>query len=100
MGDVDADPEPEILTYKICEGDIFLLCSDGLCGYCKDSLIEKTMYRNYKNMELCQKALLKNALDTGGQDNISIVLCATLPLNSTKCRVGLKGKIKKFLAKL
>ena len=46
------------------------------------------------------KALLKNALDTGGQDNISIVLCATLPLNSTKCRVGLKGKIKKFLAKL
>lgn len=100
LGDVDADPEPEILTYKICEGDIFLLCSDGLCGYCKDSLIEKTMYRNYKNMELCQKALLKNALDTGGQDNISIVLCATLPLNSTKCRVGLKGKIKKFLAKL
>ena len=68
--------------------------------YCKDSLIEKTMYRNYKNMELCQKALLKNALDTGGQDNFSIVLCATLPLNSTKCRVGLKGKIKKFLAKL
>ena len=51
-------------------------------------------------MEQCQKALLKNALDTGGQDNISIVLCATLPLNSTKCRVGLKGKIKKFLAKL
>lgn len=100
LGDVDAEPEPEILIYKICEGDIFLLCSDGLCGYCKDSLIEKTMYRNYENIEQCQKALLKNALDTGGQDNISIVLCATLPLNSTKCRVGLKGKIKKFLAKL
>ncbi|MDN0022679.1 protein phosphatase 2C domain-containing protein [Prevotella lascolaii] len=100
LGDVDAEPEPEILIYKICEGDIFLLCSDGLCGYCKDSLIEKTMYRNYENIEQCQKALLKNALDTGGQDNISIVLCATLPLNSTKCSVGLKGKVKQLFAKL
>ena len=100
LGDVDAEPEPEILTYKICEGDIFLLCSDGLSGYCKDSLIEKTMYRNYGNIEQCQKALLKNALDTGGQDNISIVLCATLPLNSAKCSVGFKGKVKQLLAKL
>lgn len=58
------------------------------------------MYKNYENIEQCQKALLKSALDTGGQDNISIVLCATLPLDSQKYNVSFKGKVKQFFAKL
>lgn len=100
LGDVDAEPDPEIVTYNINDGDIFLLCSDGLCGYCRDSLIEKTMYRNYKDVEQCQKALLQNALDSGGQDNISIVLCATLPQNCKKSSISIKGKIKQFLSRI
>ncbi len=100
LGDVDADPDPEIITYKICDGDIFLLCSDGLCGFCNDSLIEKTMYRNYKDLKQCQKALLKNALDTGGQDNISIVLCSTISTNGKKHSIGFSGKIKKIISNL
>ena len=99
LGDVDAEAVPEIVTYTINDGDIFLLCSDGLCGYCRDSLIEKTMYRNYSDIEQCSKALLQNALDTGGQDNISIVLCATLPQNSKNLNIGLKGRIKQILSK-
>ena len=100
MGDVDADPDPEIVSYKIKDGDIFLLCSDGLCGFCDDSSIEKTMYRNYEDMEQCKKALLKNAMETGGQDNVSIVLCATLPQNAESSNIGIKGRIKRFLSKL
>ena len=100
LGDVDADPDPEVVSYKINDGDIFLLCSDGLCGFCDDLSIEKTMYRNYEDMEQCKKALLKNAMETGGQDNISIVLCATLSQDGENCNIGIKGRIKRFLSKL
>lgn len=100
LGDVDSDPEPEILTHNIKDGDIFLICSDGLCGYCRDKKIEKVMYRYYNNAEECQQSLLQLALKAGGQDNISISLCATLPENNKKPNVGLIGKIKQFLYKL
>lgn len=100
LGDVDTDPEPEFVTYNIADGDIFLLCSDGLCGYCRDSLIEKTMYRYYENVKQCQEALLQIALNSGGQDNISISLCATLPMNREFPKIGLKGKVKRFISKL
>lgn len=100
LGDVDSDPEPEILTHNIKDGDIFLICSDGLCGYCRDKKIEKVMYRYYNNAEECQQSLLQLALKAGGQDNISISLCATLPENKKKPNVGLIGKIKQFLYKL
>ncbi|MFS2858475.1 PP2C family protein-serine/threonine phosphatase [Bacteroides xylanisolvens] len=100
LGDVDADPEPEILTYNIEDGDIFMLCSDGLCGYCKDSKIEKVMYKYYDNIDECQRSLLQLALKAGGQDNISISLCATLPESYTTPKVGLLGKMKRFIYKL
>lgn len=97
LGDVDAASEPEILTHEIEGGDIFLLCSDGLCGYCKDKKIEKVMYRCHDNIDECQRSLLRLALAAGGQDNISISLCATLPDNYMKPQVGLIGRIKRFV---
>lgn len=100
LGDVDADPEPEILTHNIEDGDIFILCSDGLCGYCRDSKIEKVMYKYYDNIDECQRSLLQLALKAGGQDNISISLCATLPESYMAPKVGLWGKMKRFIYKL
>lgn len=100
LGDVDAEPEPEILTYNIKDEDIFLLCSDGLCGYCRDSKIEKVMYRHYDNMDECQRSLLQLALKEGGQDNISISLCATLPEVHKKSEIGFIRKIKRFIYRI
>lgn len=99
LGDVDVVTEPEIVTYKVCGGDIFLLCSDGLCGYCNDSLVERIMYRHYGDWEACREALLRVALKAGGQDNISISLCATLPQGSCSPHIGLKGRMKRFMAR-
>lgn len=99
LGDVDAITEPEVSTYDVKDGDVFLLCSDGLCGYCQDNLIEKVMYRHYDNLKECTDALLQIALDAGGQDNITISLCATLPSNWCSSKVGLKGKIKRLMAR-
>lgn len=100
LGDVDADSEPEILTHTIEDGDIFLLCSDGLCGYCKDSKIEKVMYKHYDNIYECQHSLLELAMKAGGQDNISISLCATQSESLLSPKVGLLGKIRRFIYKL
>lgn len=96
LGDIDVDTEPEYLAHDIEDGDIFLLCSDGLCGYCKDSKIEKVMYKHFDNIDKCLQSLLQLALDAGGQDNISISLCATLP-DSQKTKIGFMGRIKRFV---
>lgn len=96
LGDVDAGGEPEILTYDIKDGDIFLLCTDGLCGYCRDSQIENLLYRHYENVGDCLNSLLEMALQAGGEDNISISLCAALPQNSEPPKVGFLEKLKRF----
>lgn len=53
-------------------GDVYLLCSDGLCGYVPDEKIEDVL-KNHTGDEAVQ-ALLTLALDAGGKDNITIVL--------------------------
>ena len=98
LGDVDADPDPEFLIQSIADGDVFLLCSDGLCGYCRDREIEKLMYRHFDDIDQCQSALLNLALKAGGQDNISISLCATLPDCLSTPKVGFKTKIKRLFS--
>lgn len=100
LGDVDADSEPEILTHNIEDGDIFLLCSDGLCGYCRDGKIERVMYKHFDDINECQRSLLQLALKAGGEDNISISLCATLPEGYRKPQVGFIGKMKRFVYRL
>ena len=99
LGDVDADSEPEILTYKIADGDLFLLCSDGLSGYCRDSEIEKVMYKYYGNIDKCRRSLLQLALNAGGQDNITISLCATLPDTQKAPGIGFWERVRRFVSK-
>lgn len=50
-----------------------LLCSDGLCGYVPEDVIEVTC-REKENIEDCCKELVKLANDNGGHDNITVVI--------------------------
>lgn len=95
LGDVDAQSEPEIMSYDIEAGDIFLTCSDGLCGYCRDKEIEKVLYKKYDQLDDCLNMLLNLALATGGQDNITISLCATLPDEQDEPKVSTMMKIQR-----
>lgn len=97
LGDVDVYTEPDIITYKIQDGDILLSCSDGLSGYCNDKSIEKVMFNYYDQVDLCKDHLLHLALNIGGQDNITIALCATLSDSKILPVVTLSTKIKRFL---
>lgn len=100
LGDVDSETEPDIITYNINEGDILLVCSDGLCGYCDDKTIEKTLLYNFDNLQQCKDNLLQLALKAGGQDNITIALCATLPDTQQQPIVSTYTKIKRFIRRL
>lgn len=97
LGDVDSIPEPDIITYQLKDGDILLSCSDGLCGYCDDKSIEKVLLNNFDNLPLCKDNLLKLAMSAGGQDNITIALCGTLPIGQQSPTVTNLAKIKRFV---
>lgn len=97
LGDVDAVTEPDMITYEIKDGDVLLSCSDGLCGYCDDKSIEKVLLNNFDNLTLCKDNLLKLAMNAGGQDNITIALCATLPDSQQTPIIDSSIKMKRFL---
>lgn len=78
LGDVDGDSEPETVVYTFQPGDTFILCTDGVCGYCTDDSILHTINENSaKTEETCQ-ALLNLAMDAGGQDNIGIIVASII----------------------
>ncbi len=64
--------EPDFLTYKLLSGDIIVLCSDGLNSMLKDSQILKIINKSIEP-EIITKNLIKNALNKGGSDNITII---------------------------
>jgi len=63
----------DILKGKISQGDLFLLCSDGLTDMAEDSKIEQVLS---SHISLTQKAdrLIEMAKSGGGNDNITVVL--------------------------
>lgn len=70
---IDPVVEPDILRVDKREGDLWLICSDGLYNMVEDARLAETL----STLEDTEAAdtLLKLALDQGGTDNISFVLC-------------------------
>lgn len=65
----------EFDIHPIKDMDLYLLCSDGLCGYVSDD--EMLEILNDDNYDTCHKKcdeLLKLALLKGGYDNITVVV--------------------------
>ena len=96
LGDCDTSAEPEILIYNISKHDQFLLCSDGLCGYCGDQIIEKTFYKEYLNVEKCCNALVDLALNIGGQDNISVLNVSIIDDDESKIPLSFIDRIRRY----
>ena len=66
--------EAEIHTHPVQEGDIYLMCSDGLNDMVADEDIEITLEALGTNLPLAAGLLVQMANDNGGRDNISVVL--------------------------
>lgn len=65
--------KPDILAADRRKGDIWLLCSDGLSGMIEDEAMARTLEKE-NNLEDAADSLLRQALDAGGRDNVTLVL--------------------------
>jgi len=71
---IDPEVETEIHTYGVEPGDIYLLCSDGLSDMVVDEEIHSTLSTLQSNLQLAATQLVQLANDSGGRDNISVIL--------------------------
>src|SRR5215471_15975951 len=71
---IDPSVEPEIHDYETELGDIYLLCSDGLCDMVSDEDIGMALQTLGANLRLCAHHLVQRANDNGGRDNVSVIL--------------------------
>lgn len=71
---IDPTVEPEVHEYEVQVGDIFLLCSDGLCDMVTDEDISMAVQTLGGNLKLCAQQLIQMANDNGGRDNVSVIL--------------------------
>ena len=69
------EPEVEVDTYTVTgrEGDLFLLCSDGLTSMISDEEIGSIL-RSADSLDAAADALVRAANQSGGKDNITVVL--------------------------
>jgi protein phosphatase len=59
-------------TIEVVDGDVFLLCSDGLSNEVSELAIEQALLPG--NCRLASETLLELALERGGRDNITVVV--------------------------
>ena len=71
---IDPTVDPEIHDYETQQGDIYLLCSDGLCDMVSDEDMGMVLQTLSSNLKLCAEHLVQMANDNGGRDNVSVIL--------------------------
>lgn len=74
LGDMSQKAKPDVVQYELTDGEIVLLCSDGLCGVCTDEEIAELLEANAHDLQACKEQLTQRPLDNGGSDNITIAL--------------------------
>lgn len=68
-----ATVQADFFEVAMKEGEVFLLCSDGLSNMVEEKSIQKIV-KNAPSLEVAARILLDRAKDNGGLDNISLVL--------------------------
>jgi protein phosphatase len=72
---VGTDPDVDVdgFTIEAEEGDVFLLCSDGLTDMVEDEEILELVHANRDDLDKAVKSLVTAANKGGGEDNITAV---------------------------
>jgi protein phosphatase len=72
---VGTDPDVDVDSFIVDarDGDVFLICSDGLTAMVDDDGILEVVERNRDNLEQVTKQLVAAANRGGGEDNITVV---------------------------
>jgi serine/threonine protein phosphatase PrpC len=69
----DPDVEVDAFTVDALEGDVFLLCSDGLTDMVDDDGILDVVERYHDDLDRVAKSLVSAANRGGGEDNITVI---------------------------
>ena len=69
----DPDVDVDVFTIEAEEGDVFLICSDGLSDMVADEEILEVVHANRDDLDQAVKALVAAANRGGGEDNITAV---------------------------
>ncbi len=93
---IDPQVDAEIHTYDVLEGDIYLLCSDGLNDMIEDDEIQMTLVALSANLELTAQQLVQAANDAGGRDNVSVMLVRVM--KNFAVERGFWAKVKSMFA--
>ncbi|MGD0885240.1 MAG: protein phosphatase 2C domain-containing protein [Thermodesulfovibrionales bacterium] len=67
-------PIPDSKTLELQDGDIFLLCTDGLTDMLEDDEIRQVIQRHKDDTGKASSVLVEDANKKGGRDNITVVL--------------------------
>jgi PPM family protein phosphatase len=69
------DPDVDVDTFTVegHEGDVFVLCSDGLTDMVADEEIGAVLSERRESLEDAANELVRRANKAGGQDNITVV---------------------------
>ncbi|MGD0166524.1 MAG: Stp1/IreP family PP2C-type Ser/Thr phosphatase [Gaiellaceae bacterium] len=66
--------EVDVFSLQANDGDLFLLCSDGLTSMVTDEEIARLLTEARDDLEAAARRLIEAANEAGGEDNITVVL--------------------------
>ena len=64
----------DVMDTELKDGDMLLLCSDGLTGMLEDQQIRDLVHEHREDLKAACKALIDTANAHGGDDNITVIL--------------------------
>lgn len=71
---IEPEVVPDIGVHQVADGDILLLCSDGLNDMLDDAQIADVVTANAGNLTQAAEQLVATANECGGRDNVSVIL--------------------------
>ena len=75
--------EPDVICKGFLKDDIILMCSDGLTNMLRDNEIYNLLLNNPDKPE---EALIKNANDLGGYDNITLIIIDNIDIGEEETK--------------
>ena len=98
LGDTSSEAKPDVVAKPLEDGEIIMLCSDGLCGVCTDERIGNIIDRRQTDLSLCVDNLIESALSEGGSDNITIAMAQVATPKVSSIKLSYSSQWKKLLS--